>query len=132
MEIIISFFRDFLSGPLYIAIVVINSILICAGIGYFAEKSQNAKKEKQKFKDTHVAIENDAKTNSNPIPDNINSPGFSSPIVSGIFNQMANQQVNSQQSQPVNQPMSQQPVQPVNNQNINMPIQNNNQNVNNQ
>ena len=132
MVMIISFFRDFLSGPLYIAMVFINSILISAGIGYFAEKRQNAKKGKQKFKDTHVAIENNIKTNSNSIPDNINSSGFSSPIVGNIFNQMANQQVNSQQTQSINQPISQQPVQPMNNQNMSTPIQNNNQNVNNQ
>ncbi len=56
MDFIISFFRDVLDGPLYIAVVVINVILICAGIGYFAERSQNKKAERQKNKDSYVDI----------------------------------------------------------------------------
>jgi len=56
LDIIISFFRDVLDGPLYVVIVVVNSILICAGIGYFAEKSQNAKKKKAEFNASHVSI----------------------------------------------------------------------------
>ena len=48
MDFVIVFFRDVLDGPLYIAIVVINSILICSCIGYLAEQSLNRKKAKEK------------------------------------------------------------------------------------
>ena len=107
MEMIISFFRDFLSGPLYIAMVIINSILICAGIGYFAEKSQIRKKEREKFKDTHIAVENIPNQNiNNAALGDVVSSKVNSPIVGNIVNQM-NQQVP--------------------NQNIKQPIQNNNQ-----
>lgn len=66
MDIVISFFRDVLDGPLYIAIVVIGVILICAGIGYFAEKSQIARKKKKDFDAVHVTI-------SDPTTQNIQS-----------------------------------------------------------
>lgn len=54
MDFIITFFRDILDGPVYIVVTVICSILICACIGYLAEKSQKKKKEK----DQYVQIEN--------------------------------------------------------------------------
>ncbi len=49
MDYVIEFFRDTLDGPLYIVVVVICVILIFACIGYLAEKSINAKKEKEKY-----------------------------------------------------------------------------------
>ena len=49
MDSFVKFFRDTLNGPLYIVVVVICVILIFACIGYLAEKSINAKKEKEKY-----------------------------------------------------------------------------------
>lgn len=66
MEFLLWFFRDFLDGPLYIIVVIINTILICAGIGYFAEKSQIQKKKKQEFDNNYVSV-------SNPTTQNINT-----------------------------------------------------------
>ena len=51
MDSFVKFFRDTLNGPLYIVVVVICVILIFACIGYLAEKSINAKKEKEKYAD---------------------------------------------------------------------------------
>lgn len=123
MEIIISFFRDFLSGPLYIGVVVVSGILICAGIGYFAEKNQINKKKSKEFDDTHIAIENDTvNTNTNVATNtttNTTTNTFSSSIVGNMVN---NQQANT--TQPTNQQVNTQPSQVVN-----TPIQNN-QNIN--
>lgn len=44
MEQIIHFFRDTLDGPVYIAVAVVAGILLCACIGYLAEKSIKRKK----------------------------------------------------------------------------------------
>lgn len=46
MEFVISFFRDFLSGPLYIVIAITSVIGICACIGYLAETQLKAKEER--------------------------------------------------------------------------------------
>ena len=66
MKFLLWFFRDFLDGPLYIIVVIINTILICAGIGYFAEKSQIQKKKKQEFNNNYVPYNNQV-TNQNNI-----------------------------------------------------------------
>ena len=55
MESFIHFFRDTLSGPVYIVVVILAIILIFACIGYLAEKSINKKKEQQKY--TEVVAE---------------------------------------------------------------------------
>ncbi len=47
VDIIIIFFRDILSGPLYVFITIINSILICSCIGYMGERYLNDKKKKR-------------------------------------------------------------------------------------
>ena len=44
MEQIIHFFRDTLDGPVYIVVAIIAGILLCACIGYLAEKSIKRKK----------------------------------------------------------------------------------------
>jgi len=49
MEFIITFFRDILDGPVYIIVTVICSILICACIGYLAEKRQNKKRQSEQY-----------------------------------------------------------------------------------
>ena len=38
MDFVIVFFRDVLDGPLYIAVSIVCSILICSCIGYMGEK----------------------------------------------------------------------------------------------
>lgn len=49
MDFIITFFRDILDGPLYIIVTVICSILICACIGYLAEKRQKKRQAKEQY-----------------------------------------------------------------------------------
>ena len=49
MDGIISFFRDTLDGPLYIATVVLCVILLFACVGYLAERKIKGKKEKEKY-----------------------------------------------------------------------------------
>lgn len=52
----ISFFRDFLSGPLYIVVVVISVIGIFACIGYLAERDLKAKEEKKKYEEMYARV----------------------------------------------------------------------------
>lgn len=40
MDIIVTFFRDILDGPLYIIVALLSGFFFCACIGYLAEKSQ--------------------------------------------------------------------------------------------
>ena len=40
MEMVITFFRDTLNGPLYIAVAIICGILACSCIGYLAEQHE--------------------------------------------------------------------------------------------
>lgn len=40
MEIVITFFRDILSGSLYVVVSIICAILICSCIGYLAEQKE--------------------------------------------------------------------------------------------
>lgn len=56
MDFIITFFRDVLDGPLYIGVVVLNSILICSCIGYLGEQYLNKQKQKQEYEATHVNV----------------------------------------------------------------------------
>lgn len=58
------FFRDILDGPLYIVVVILNSILICSCIGYLGEQYLNKKKEKDHFKESTVAVNNVQSTDS--------------------------------------------------------------------
>lgn len=44
MEFFITFFRDIIDGPAYIIVTVVAAILLCACIGYLAEKKLKAKK----------------------------------------------------------------------------------------
>ena len=52
MDFIVVFFRDILDGPLYIAIVVINSILICSCIGYLADNYLKRKQAQENYNNT--------------------------------------------------------------------------------
>ncbi|MBQ8131757.1 MAG: hypothetical protein IJ193_04635 [Bacilli bacterium] len=58
MDFIIVFFRDILSGPLYIVICVINSILICSCIGYLGEQYLNKKNATTQYNNTYAAVGN--------------------------------------------------------------------------
>ena len=49
MEIFVHFFRDTLSGPVYVIVVIIAIILIFACIGYLAENKIKEKKQKEKY-----------------------------------------------------------------------------------
>lgn len=110
MKILLWFFRDFLDGPLYIIVLIINTILICAGIGYFAEKSQIQKKKKQEFDNNYVSISNpttnnnfvnqDINTNSNVINGNIKNAVAINNNYAPYNNQVTNQ--NSITSQNIN------------------------------
>ena len=58
MDIIITFFRDVLDGPLYIVVAIVNSILICSCIGYLGEQYLNKQKQKQEYMTTHISVDN--------------------------------------------------------------------------
>ena len=58
MDFIIVFFRDILNGPLYIAICVINSILICSCIGYLGEQYLNKKNAAKQYNNTYASVSN--------------------------------------------------------------------------
>ena len=49
MEVFVHFFRDTLSGPVYVIVVIIAIILIFACIGYLAENKIKDKKQKEKY-----------------------------------------------------------------------------------
>ena len=57
MDFFISFFRDILDGPLYIAVAIICGVLICSCIGYLGEQYLNKQKEKKEFDATHAAVD---------------------------------------------------------------------------
>ena len=59
MDLIITFFRDVLSGPLYIVVSIVCGILICSCIGYLGEQYLNKQKEKKEYEATHAAIAGD-------------------------------------------------------------------------
>ncbi len=61
MDLFIHFFRDILDGPLYIIVVILNSILICSCIGYLGERYLNKKKAQAKFNETYVKISDPTK-----------------------------------------------------------------------
>lgn len=57
MDFVIVFFRDVLDGPLYIAVSIICSILICSCIGYMGEKYLVEKKEGEDFASKHTTAD---------------------------------------------------------------------------
>lgn len=60
MDFVVVFFRDILDGPLYIAIVIINSLLICSCIGYIADNYLKRKKAKEAYNNTYVSVDSNA------------------------------------------------------------------------
>lgn len=61
MEFFVTFFRDIIDGPAYIIVTVVAAILLCACIGYLAEKKLKSKKQT-----TSNAAKNNVQTPSNP------------------------------------------------------------------
>lgn len=57
MDFVIVFFRDVLDGPLYIAVSIVCSILICSCIGYMGEKYLEEKKEGKEFALKHTSVD---------------------------------------------------------------------------
>ncbi len=57
MDFVIVFFRDVLDGPLYIAVSIVCSILICSCIGYMGEKYLEEKKEGKEFASKHTSVD---------------------------------------------------------------------------
>ena len=56
LDLIISFFRDILSGPLYIVVVVISVIGIMACSGYLAEATLKQKELEKKQKEMYAHV----------------------------------------------------------------------------
>lgn len=100
MDIVISFFRDTLDGPFYIAWVVVLVILIFACIGYLAEKGINKKHEREKYatvneNDDNVSIIQEAVV-TEPVQDQVSKDYLSNnTVVSNDIN--ANNGVDSSQ-----------------------------------
>ena len=100
MDIVISFFRDTLDGPFYIAWVVVLVILIFACIGYLAEKGINKKHEREKYatvneNDDNVSIIQEAVV-TEPVKDQVSKDYLSNnTVVSNDIN--ANNGVDSSQ-----------------------------------
>ena len=57
MDFVIVFFRDVLDGPLYIAVSIVCSILICSCIGYMGERYLEEKKEGKEFASKHTSVD---------------------------------------------------------------------------
>ncbi len=79
MDFIVVFFRDVLDGPLYVAVAIINSLLICSCIGYLADNYLKVKESKEKYYNTFVT------------PDNVNSQGQTTSIQDVTANNNQNQ-----------------------------------------
>ena len=58
MDFLITFFRDILSGPVYIVVAIISGILICSCIGYLAERSiKKREKDKEYTKAPEISVD---------------------------------------------------------------------------
>ena len=56
LDLIISFFRDVLDGPLYTGVAIVCGILICSCIGYLGERYLKKQEAKKEYEATHAAI----------------------------------------------------------------------------
>ncbi len=108
MDFVIVFFRDVLDGPLYIAIAVINSILICSCIGYLGEQHLNRKKLQADFKSTYANINNNAVSTANVAEQQLQQQV--------VTQQPVQQQVQYVEQTPVTQVVQQQQPNTTNNQ----------------
>ncbi len=57
----IKFFRDFLSGPVYVVVLLISIVLIMAIIGYLMEKKQKADEANGKIVHVGKKVKNENK-----------------------------------------------------------------------
>ena len=64
MEFVIVFFRDILDGPLYIVLVIVNSIFICSCIGYLGERYLKKEKNIEKNNSSYVSISGSIQQNN--------------------------------------------------------------------
>lgn len=117
MDYIIIFFRDILSGPLYIVDVAISSFFLCACIGYFGERYLNKKNEKNKANNFASVSNNNSGTqyqqSAQSQPINYNQVNNNQVVQNNVNNQMINQynnvtsQTMNQSNNVVNQTMNQ-------------------------
>ena len=81
MDFVIVFFRDVLDGPVYIAVSIVCSILICSCIGYMGEKYLDEKKQGEDFASKHATADDkpltaeEAKKALEKSVENPNAPG---------------------------------------------------------
>lgn len=64
MDLIVTFFRDILDGTTYVVVCSISAVLLCACIGYLAEKKILKKEAEQGTNNTQLNV------NNNPLPTN--------------------------------------------------------------
>ncbi len=102
MDIIITFFRDILDGPLYIIVAVISGILICSCIGYLAEQSLNKKKQIENHTEEHLNVEKTQKTQTTNSPPISTQNLSNSPVKEIVEPNMGNQTILNQPNIPVN------------------------------
>lgn len=102
MDIIITFFRDILDGPLYIIVAVISGILICSCIGYLAEQSLNKKKQIENHTEEHLNVEKSQKTQTTNSPPISTQNLSNSPVKEIVEPNMGNQTILNQPNIPVN------------------------------
>lgn len=132
MDIIISFFRDVLDGPLYIAVVIISVILICAGIGYFAEKSQLRKKKEEELQKSYVSVSDPRTQNSDDNSQNNIAESVPGNMVNGNVQSAVTQMPGTNISNNNSVPNSNVVQSPVQNVAVNNGLNNMNGNQNNQ
>ena len=94
MEFLLWFFRDFLDGPLYIILVIFSIILICAGIGYFAEKELNRKKEREKMRSNYTHVSNPNTNLDSNVSNSLNFPNYPQNMGNISNNQMGQDSLN--------------------------------------
>lgn len=56
MDFVITFFRDILDGPLYFIVAFICGILFCSCIGYLGEVYLNKRKQAENFNKTYASV----------------------------------------------------------------------------
>ncbi len=106
MEQIIHFFRDTLDGPVYIIVAIVAGVLLCACIGYLAEKSIKRKKAEKEGDSTAPSMETKITTEQPVEKESVSTTPPVTPTVGTIPE--VNTQVASSVQQPVGQPVSSQ------------------------
>lgn len=116
MEVFVHFFRDTLSGPVYVIVVIIAIILIFACIGYLAENKIKEKEQKEKYAEVAgpgEVIKSVEATAPIPVVSAVATPVNEIPVAQSVAVEQAVPQV---QQQVVVQPVEEiktVPVEPV-------------------